>query len=226
MTTGEALKQDLIERNGFPAQRIDSVPTGIDAARFRPGDRAAARALLNLPRDRQLVGVVAGLRSGKGHRFLIEALPPQAHLVVVGDGPMRSILEDLVVKKNLKERVVFVGNQVDVAPWLQALDVFALPSDGNEGVPQALVQAMLTGLPCVTHRRRRHSGGGDPREDRARRACARSPSPRRCDSTAADGSGAGAPPGRRSAPALRGEFLLPAHARPHGGNLPAGESVE
>jgi glycosyltransferase involved in cell wall biosynthesis len=150
VTTGEALKKHLIERNGFPTQRIDSVPTGIDAAHFRPGDRGAARALLNLPRDRQLVGIVAGLRNGKGHRFLIEALPPQAHLVVVGDGPMRPILEDLVAKKKLTERVVFVGNQVDVAPWLQALDVFALPSDGNEGVPQALVQAMLTGVPCVT----------------------------------------------------------------------------
>jgi glycosyltransferase involved in cell wall biosynthesis len=126
------------------------VPTGIDSARFRPGDRAAARALLNLPRERQLVGIVAGLRIGKAHRFLIEALPPQAHLVVVGDGPMRSALEDLVVEKNLKERVVFVGNQVDVVPWLQALDVFALASTGSEGVPQALVQAMLTGLPCVT----------------------------------------------------------------------------
>jgi glycosyltransferase involved in cell wall biosynthesis len=150
VTTGEALKTDLVERNGFPAQRIDSVPTGIDAARFRPGDRGASRALLNLPRDRQLVGIVAGLRVGKGHRFLIEALPEQAHLVVVGDGPMRAILEDLVVKKNLNEKVVFVGNQADVAPWLQALDVFALPSVGDEGVPQALVQAMLTGLPCVT----------------------------------------------------------------------------
>ena len=47
-------------------------------------------------------------------------------------------------------RVVFAGNQADVAPWLQALDVFALPSYANEGVPQALVQAMLAGLPCVS----------------------------------------------------------------------------
>ena len=35
-------------------------------------------------------------------------------------------------------------------PWLHALDVFALPSYANEGVPQALVQAMMTGLACVT----------------------------------------------------------------------------
>ena len=44
VTTGEALKKELVERNGFPAQRIDSVPTGIDTARFRPGDRNAAAA--------------------------------------------------------------------------------------------------------------------------------------------------------------------------------------
>ena len=150
VTTGEALKKELIERNGFPAQRIDSVPTGIDAARFRPGDAAAARARLNLPRDRKLVGIVATLRSWKGHRFLIEALPADAHLVIVGDGPMRAVLEDLVDKNGLRERTLFAGNQPDVVPWLQALDVFALPSYANEGVPQALVQAMLTGLPCVT----------------------------------------------------------------------------
>jgi glycosyltransferase involved in cell wall biosynthesis len=150
VTTGEALKKELIERNGFPEQRIDSVPTGIDAARFRPGDPAAARASLNLPRERKLVGIVARLLSEKGHRFLIEALPKDAHLVVVGDGPMRGVLEGLVDKSGLRPRVLFAGNQADVVPWLQALDVFALPSYGNEGVPQALVQAMLVGLPCVT----------------------------------------------------------------------------
>src|SRR4029079_11390137 len=47
-------------------------------------------------------------------------------------------------------RTWFPGNQANVVPWLQALDIFALPSYANEGVPQALVQAMLVGLPCVT----------------------------------------------------------------------------
>jgi glycosyltransferase involved in cell wall biosynthesis len=37
-----------------------------------------------------------------------------------------------------------------VAPWLCALDVFVLPSYANEGVPQALLQAMFAGVPCVT----------------------------------------------------------------------------
>src|SRR5260370_24392425 len=74
ITAGESLRKELIERNGFPAGRVESVPTGVDAGRFRPGDRLAARNVLDLPRDRTLIGIVATLRSWKGHRFLIEAV--------------------------------------------------------------------------------------------------------------------------------------------------------
>ena len=153
VTAGEALKKELIERNGFPAVRIDSVPTGVDAKRFRPGDEAAARTALKLPQDKTLVGIVATLRSWKGHRYLVEAiasLPQSVGLVMVGDGPQREPLEAAVDKLGLRPRTTFAGNQRDVVPWLQALDIFALPSYANEGVPQALLQAMLTGLPCVT----------------------------------------------------------------------------
>ena len=153
VTTGEALKSELVRRNGYSESRIESVPTGVDATRFAPGDRAAARAKLGLPADAPLIGIVATLRSWKGHRYLIEAfagLPQSAMLVIVGDGPQREALEKLVAKLGLTARVRFAGNQRDVVPWLQALDLFALPSYANEGVPQALVQAMLVGLPCVT----------------------------------------------------------------------------
>jgi glycosyltransferase involved in cell wall biosynthesis len=145
VTTGEALKRELIDRNHFPAERIDSIPTGVDTKRYSPGDRRAARAALRLPQDAKLVGIVATLRSWKGHRYLIEALPEDAQLLIVGDGPMRQALERMA-----NQRITFVGNQADVVPWMQALDVFALPSYANEGVPQALAQAMLVGLPCVT----------------------------------------------------------------------------
>jgi glycosyltransferase involved in cell wall biosynthesis len=153
VTTGVALKKELVETNGFPAQRIDSVPTGVDSKRYRPGDRRAARTALALPQERTLVGIVATLRDWKGHEYLIEAtagLPPGAQLVIVGDGPRRQILEDFVDKLQLRSRVLFAGNQADVVPWLQALDIFVRPSFANEGVPQALIQAMLTALPCVT----------------------------------------------------------------------------
>jgi glycosyltransferase involved in cell wall biosynthesis len=155
VTTGEALKRELVERNGFRAERIESVPTGIDAGRFRPGDRAAMRAKVGLPAEPMLLGIVATLRSWKGHEYLIKAmpsLPRNLQLVIVGDGPMREVLKNIAeeLDTRVRVRVRMVGEQQDVLPWLQAFDLFALPSYANEGVPQALVQAMLCGLPCVT----------------------------------------------------------------------------
>ena len=105
----------------------------------------AARAQLGLAARSPLVGIVATLRSWKGHRFLIEALAARgATLVIVGDGPQREALRQRSRSSASRERVRFAGNQRDVVPWMQALDVFALPSYANEGVPQALVQAMLS----------------------------------------------------------------------------------
>lgn len=154
VTTGEHLRRQLIERNAVAPDHITSVPTGADARRFVPGDRSAARDALSLPRDGTCIGIVATLRSWKGHRFLFEALAGMPRrdcaLLVVGDGPQRANLEWLAARLRIEERVRFCGNQADVLPWFQALDIFALPSYANEGVPQALVQAMLCELPCVT----------------------------------------------------------------------------
>ncbi len=154
VTTGERLRVQVVDETGADAARVVSIPTGIDLERFRPGDRAQARARLALPADRPIVGIVATLRNWKGHRYLLEAVAhlarPGLVVLVVGDGPQRAALEALAAQLGMGEAVRFVGNQVDVAPWMQAFDVFCLPSYANEGVPQALMQAMACGLPVVT----------------------------------------------------------------------------
>ncbi len=163
VTTGEKLRNTLIAGNGYPAAQITSVPTGIDTGWFHPpeaGERTAARAALGLPENALLIGIVATLRSWKGHRYLIEAfaglvesldLPGRpALLVIVGDGPRREAIAEQSRSLGLAERVVMPGNREDVRPWLHALDLFALPSYANEGVPQALMQALACGLPAVT----------------------------------------------------------------------------
>jgi glycosyltransferase involved in cell wall biosynthesis len=154
VTTGTALREQLIRDNGLDPARVESVPTGIDADRFAKCDRAAARARLGLPSGVPLVGIVATLRSWKGHRYLVDALPRMRHadarLVIVGDGPQREPLEAQVRALGLETRITFAGQQNDVAPWLAALDVVALPSYANEGVPQALLQAMFARVPVVT----------------------------------------------------------------------------
>ena len=154
VTTGDTLREQLIRDNGIDPRRIDSVPTGIDAKRFAPRDRREARRELGLPQDVPIAGIVATLRSWKGHRHLIEALARMSHrnarLLIVGDGPQRRALEAQTAASGLADRVIFAGEQADVAPWIAALDVFVLPSYANEGVPQALLQAMFSGVPCVT----------------------------------------------------------------------------
>ena len=157
VTTGEALKQQLVRDNGFPAERIVSITTGIDLARFAPASaalQAATRARLKLPRDKRIIGIVATLRSWKGHRFLIEAFATlqraDTHLLIVGDGPQRQAVEQLIAQHGLGVSVTLAGNQTNVVPWLQCMDVFALPSYANEGVPQAILQAFACGLAVLT----------------------------------------------------------------------------
>ena len=154
VTTGERLREQLIRDNRFRPQTIVSVPTGIDLARFAPADRAQAKARLGLDPAQVCIGIVATLRSWKGHRYLVEAFAgleeKNARLLIVGDGPGRDNLREQVARLGLEARVLMPGNQSDVAPWLQALDVFALPSYANEGVPQALMQAMAAGVPVIS----------------------------------------------------------------------------
>ena len=157
VTTGEALRDRLIRYNGLSPNQVTSVPTGIDPERFSPTDaglRQRRRRELGLPEDVPLIGIVATLRSWKGHGYLLDALASfgavRAHLAIVGDGPQRAALERQAAMLGLRDRVTFAGNRDDVSPWLQSFDVFALPSYANEGVPQALLQAMFTGVGSVT----------------------------------------------------------------------------
>lgn len=157
VTTGERIRQRLFRDNGYALDRMVSVPTGIDLARYSPGDRRAARAALGLA-DRPTLGIVATLRGWKGHADLLDAWRGLGgrfldwQIAIVGDGPQRDNLRERISREGLGDRVHMAGNRDDVETWLQAFDLFALPSWGNEGVPQAILQAMASGLAIVSTR--------------------------------------------------------------------------
>jgi glycosyltransferase involved in cell wall biosynthesis len=71
VTTGERLREQLIRDNRFRPESIISVPTGIDLARYAPADRAQAKLRLGLDPTQACIGIVATLRSWKGHRYLV-----------------------------------------------------------------------------------------------------------------------------------------------------------
>lgn len=154
VTTGEMVKKMLVEDNGFPAERITSVPTGGDHHSFVAGNQQAQRVALKLPADQIIVGIVAVLRSWKGHSILLQAVAKLGNqkitILIVGEGPIQKQLEEEATLLGIRDQVIFAGYHTNVVPWLQSMDIFALPSTGHEGVPQGVVQAMMCELATIS----------------------------------------------------------------------------
>lgn len=156
LTTSCGIAEDMVNFNGYNAGRITSVPTGVDLNRFDLNlPRANLRKELGLPEDCQLVGMVSVLRSWKGHPDFLKAARmvrqryPNAYFVLVGEGPRRKQIEEELLEKGLEEFVFLIGHRDEVPQILKALDIFVLPSYANEGVPQALLQALAMERPVV-----------------------------------------------------------------------------
>jgi glycosyltransferase involved in cell wall biosynthesis len=107
--------------------------------------------------DDALIVCVARFRAQKNHELLLEAfaqgpaLQRKAHLVLVGDGPLRYQLEQRAQQLDVASQVHFLGARADIPEVLTAMDIFALSSD-YEGSPLSVVEAMAAGLPVVSTR--------------------------------------------------------------------------
>jgi sugar transferase (PEP-CTERM/EpsH1 system associated) len=139
--------------------KVRVIQNGIDMSKFTAveHDRAATRQSLAIPLDAPLIGTVGRLSEVKRQDVLLESFAkvrqqvPDAHLVLVGDGPLLSELQALAEKLGVAQAVHFAGYQPSSAPYLQAMDVFALTSR-SEGMPQAAIEASATTLPVVASR--------------------------------------------------------------------------
>jgi sugar transferase (PEP-CTERM/EpsH1 system associated) len=141
-----------------PARKIRVIFNGIDTRQFmEPCDTAAARRVVGIPENVPVIGTVARLTEIKRQDVLIRAFAkvharfPDAHLLLVGDGPLREELEKLAVSCGVKEQVHFAGYQSPTTPFVQLLTIFALPSR-SEGMPQSAIEASVTGLAVVASR--------------------------------------------------------------------------
>ena len=100
-----------------------------------------------------VIGNVARFDNQKNHNFIIDIFNsihqkmPNAILLLIGDGPLKKVIEEKVAKLKLEEFVVFNGVVDNVSDYLQAMDVFLLPSL-FEGLPLTIVEAQASGLKC------------------------------------------------------------------------------
>lgn len=158
LTTGECIRQALIESTGVAPERVTSVPTGIEPPKNLPEREAARLALcgeLKVPPTSRFLGCVAVLRSWKGQSHLMAAFDsladkfPEHHLVLVGDGPGWEGLNKVKDQMKARERIIFTGHQSDPWRFFRGFDAAVLPSTKNEGIPQSLLQAMFAECPVL-----------------------------------------------------------------------------
>jgi glycosyltransferase involved in cell wall biosynthesis len=150
-----------LERDGVPRGKIRVVYEGVCDRAPTSGGREALAAL-GVPPGAPVVGNVAALTGHKDHTTLLEAAArvvqrmPQAHFVIVGEGDLRSALEQRARALGLQGRVIFTGFREDVDRLLPAFDAFCLSSH-MEGLGTSLLDAMAFARPIVAT-----SAGGIP----------------------------------------------------------------
>jgi glycosyltransferase involved in cell wall biosynthesis len=138
---------------GFTAERIRVIANGVDTCLFSPN--RAVESTMPLPmREGPAVVFTGRLIEAKGLLELVDAWPlllrevPDAHLVLVGSGPLEVELRQRAALPPLAGRVHLTGEVLDVRPYLRAATAFVFPS-WAEGLSNALLEAMAMGLPCV-----------------------------------------------------------------------------
>jgi len=155
VTTGEMIRNHLIGV-GIDPDRVVSIPTGVDTARFSPTvSGEAVRSEFGVPPDAPLISVIGVLRSWKRHDVFLEAVrllgerDLRVRALVVGEGPQAERIAGAIGAKELESAVRMTGFREDVPELLAASDVVVLPSDRFEGVPQVVLQAMAMERPVV-----------------------------------------------------------------------------
>ncbi|QDU38393.1 Putative teichuronic acid biosynthesis glycosyltransferase TuaC [Maioricimonas rarisocia] len=155
-TVSDHLREVVCQLGGKP-EKTHTIRQGIDPKVFRPGDRHAIRARLGEPLDRPLLLWVGRMVDVKNPVMLLQAARRLAEadfafrLALVGDGPLRAMLEAFVREHDLQDRVRFVGAvaQTELPDWYRAADVTLLSSH-SEGLPNVLRESLACGTPFVS----------------------------------------------------------------------------
>jgi glycosyltransferase involved in cell wall biosynthesis len=157
LAISEAVRRYLVvNRTVAWPDRIRVVHYGVDPAPYEAAlvTRADTRSSLGLDTGDLVVASFGRLIELKAHRVLIAAMSqlksrwPQARLLIVGDGPLRSELDRLTQDLGLTDAVRMLGYRADIPELMVASDIVAMPSD-SEGFGLVLVEAMAAARPVV-----------------------------------------------------------------------------
>jgi glycosyltransferase involved in cell wall biosynthesis len=151
VAVSEEDRRRMIEVEGVKPEKLLFVPNGIEPRSPRGSD---VRAELGIPVDAPLIGAVGVLRPQKALDVLVRAVAPlvrehtDLRVLIVGEGPERQALTDLIAGEGVGDRVLLTGFRDDIPDVLGALDV-AVSSSAFEGSPLAMMEFMEAARPIV-----------------------------------------------------------------------------
>lgn len=156
-TVSEGIRQRLISYWGYPKYKVKVTYHGVDAARYSPSMEMRENLRKDFHLDSRDIVIIATARFTKQKRLerLIEAFQavatqyPNLHLFLAGKGQLEAELKELALKGASRDRIRFLGEMKNVPDLLKMCDFYVLSSD-NEGLSLALMEAMASGLICIS----------------------------------------------------------------------------
>lgn len=148
------LKKIICQEVGIAEHKITVVRNGIKLTSVDAATQATIYKQLGLNKNEFIICFVGRLATVKNVPFLLAALEeiyvdnPAVKLLVVGDGPEKNTLIDLVNKRGMTESVFFLGARNDIRNILSICDLFVLPSL-SEGISISLLEAMSMKVPAI-----------------------------------------------------------------------------
>jgi glycosyltransferase involved in cell wall biosynthesis len=136
----------FLNKSGWPKNKTHYLPNFVSVEKLFPQPRAA----LNTPENVPLILALGRLHKNKGFHVLIDAMTrlPTTHLWLAGEGPERKVLELLVLKLGLKDRVHFLGWRRDIGALFAAVDMFVC-SSLHEPLGNMVIEAWAAHKPVV-----------------------------------------------------------------------------
>lgn len=147
--------KELLLKAKVGGGKINLIENGINISRFAVKKNGVElRKEFAIDLNSKVIGTVGRLSEEKGHTYLLKAagkvlsLQKDCFFMIIGDGILRSSLEEEAKKTGISDRVIFTGRRDDISDLFSIMDIFVLPSL-TEGLPMALLEAMAAGKPVV-----------------------------------------------------------------------------